>query len=77
MHTWRKVGCCLFAAVAAAMLSASALAAVPDELSVRVGVEDFGTCAPVATATFPEGASRVALEWSDACGFRAAPDAFA
>ena len=66
MHTWRKVGCCLFVAVAAAMLSDSALAAVPDELSVRVGVEDFGTCVPVATATFPEGASRVALEWSDA-----------
>ena len=63
MSTWRKVGCCLFAAVCGV---SAAQAVVADELSVKVAVEDFVTCDPVVTATFPEGMTRVAVEWAKA-----------
>ena len=63
MNTWRKVGCCLFAAVCGVT---AAQAVVADELSVKVAVEDFVTCDPVVTATFPAGLQRVAVEWAAA-----------
>ena len=61
MSTWRKVGCCLFATVCGV---SAAQAVGADELSVKVAVEDFVTCDPVVTATFPAGLQRVAVEWA-------------
>ena len=63
MSTWRKVCCCLIAAVCGV---SAAQAVVADELSVKVEVEDFVTCDPVVTATFPAGMQRVAVEWAKA-----------
>ena len=63
MSTWRKVCCCLIAAVCGV---SAAQAVVADELSVKVEVEDFVTCDPVVTATFPAGMQRVVVEWAKA-----------